>query len=95
MFVSKLSCLDLLRLALHADLKMMPPVKKPKFEERNINCFVYKSGVHDFEYVHSAKAIDVATGIEAKGQNYKSKSGAKKHAHANLKEELLKRGIIS
>ena len=75
--------------------EMMPSAKKPKFEERNVTCFVYRSNWYKFEYVYSAKAIDVATGIEAKGQNYKSKSGAKEHARANLKEELLKRGIIS
>ena len=38
--------------------------------------------------MHSAEAVDVATGISAKAQNYKSKSGAKEHARpSSWKEE--------
>ena len=70
-------------------------VGETKFEDRDITWSIYKSGLHKFQYVHSAKAIDVATGIEVKAKNYRSKIGAREHALANLKEELLKRGIIS
>ena len=69
--------------------------RKPTFEERNINSFVYKSNYYKGKRVNSAKAIDVATGKEAKGKNQKRKHEAIELARANLKEELLKEGIIS
>ena len=69
-------------------------LKKPTFNERRITVEVYKSNLYRLEWVHSAKAVDVATGISAKAKNYKSKSGAKEHARENLKAILLERGII-
>ena len=74
---------------------VVPPAKKPNFEERNINCHVYKSNIHNWEWKHSAIATDVATGISEKGKNYKSESGAMKHARENLRAALKSRGIIS
>lgn len=72
-----------------------PPVKKPTFEERNVDCHVYKSNFYRGEWVRSAIATDVATGISEKGKNYKSESGAMKHARDNLRTTLKSRGIIS
>ena len=69
-------------------------LKKPTFEERVVETHVYKSNFYKWEWVHSAKAVDVATGITAKAQNYESKGGAKEHARINLKAILLEKGII-
>ena len=77
------------------DSEIEPVAKKPKFEERKITSFVYKSNWYDWKRVHSARAIDVATGKEAKGQNEKKKHKAIELARANLKKELLKEGSIS
>ena len=74
----------------HVDVNL----KKPTFNERRITVEVYKSNFYKWERVHSAEAVDVATGISAKAKNYKSKSGAKEHARENLKAILLERGII-
>ena len=68
--------------------------KQPTFAERRIETEITRSGFYKWEYVHSAEAVDVATGIRAKAKNYKSKGGAKEHARANLKAKLLEQGII-
>ena len=77
-----------------AQKKLEEYLKKPTFNERRITVDVYRSNFYRWEWVHSAEAVDVATGISAKAQNYKSKSGAKEHARENLKAILLDRGII-
>ena len=69
-------------------------LKKPTFAERRIETKITSSGFYKFKYVHTAEALDVATGIRAKARNYKSKDGAKEHARANLKAILLERGVI-
>ena len=69
-------------------------LKKPTFTERRIETKITRSGFYKWEYVHTAEAVDVATGIRAKAKNYKSKDGAKEHARANLKAILLERGVI-
>ena len=69
-------------------------LKKPTFAERRIETKITRSGFYRWEYVHTAEAVDVATGIRAKAKNYKSKDGAKEHARANLKAILLERGVI-
>ena len=69
-------------------------LKKPTFEERVVKTRVYKSNFYKWQWVHSAEAEDVATGITAKAQNYQSKGGAEVHARINLKAILLERGII-
>ena len=68
--------------------------KKPTFEERVVETRVYKSNFYKWERVHSAEAVDVATGITAKAQNYYTEGGAKEHARINLKAILLEKGII-
>ena len=68
--------------------------KQPTFAERGIETKITRSGLYKREYVHSAEAVDVATGIRAEAKNYKSKGGAKEHARANLKAKLLEQGII-
>ena len=77
-----------------AQRKLEEYLKKPTFNERRITVEVYKSNFYKWKKVHSAEAVDVATGISAKAKNYKSKSGAKEHARENLKTILLERGII-
>ena len=68
--------------------------KQPTYAERRIETEITRSGFYKWEYVHSAEAVDVATGIGAEAKNYKSKGGAKEHARANLKAKLLEQGII-
>ena len=68
--------------------------KQPTFAERNIDTYITQSGFYKWEYVHTAEAVDVATGTRAKAKNYKSQDGAKEHARANLKAKLLEQGII-
>ena len=77
-----------------AQRKLEEYLKKPTFNERRVEAHVYKSNIYRWKYVHSAEARDVATGITAKAQNYKSKSGAKENAKLNLKAILLDKGII-
>ena len=69
-------------------------LKKPPFEERVVETRVSSGNFHNWEWVHSAEAVDVATGITANARNYRTKDGAKKHARINLKAILLDRGII-
>ena len=77
-----------------AQRKLEEYLKKPTFNERRIKVDVYKSNFYRWEWVHSAEAVDVATGISAKAQNYASKGESKEHAQQNLKDILLERGII-
>ena len=77
-----------------AQKKIEEYLKKPTFNERRIEAHVYHSGIHDWEYKHSAEARDIATGITAKAKNYESKGGAIEHAKLNLKAILLDKGII-
>ena len=77
-----------------AQRKLEEYLKKPTFNKRRIEAHVYKSNIYKWEYVHSAEARDVATGITAKAKNYKSKGGAIEHAKLNLKAILLDKGII-
>ena len=77
-----------------AQRKLEEYLKKPTFNERRIEADVYRSGLYKWEYVHSAEARDVATGITAKAKNYKSKGGAIEHAKLSLKAILLDKGII-
>ena len=69
-------------------------ILKPTFSERVITVTVSFGNVYAWQWVYTAEAVDEATGISAKAQNYQSKSGAKKHALENLKAILLDRGII-
>ena len=68
--------------------------RKPRFEDRDVDAHVYWNGLHEWQWVFSAEAVDMETGISAKGENYKSKKGAIKHARKNLEAVLLKHGII-
>ena len=68
--------------------------KKPTFEEMVVEIHVSSGNFHNWKWVYTAEAVDVATGITAKGKNYKSKDDAKKHARINLKAILLEKGII-
>ena len=69
-------------------------LKKPTFKERVVETRVYKSNFYKWKWVHSAEAVDVATGISAKAQNYQSKDEAKELARIYLKAILLEKGII-
>ena len=69
-------------------------ILKPTFSERVISVTVSFGNFHAWQWGYTAEAVDEATGISAKAQNYQSKSGAKKHALENLKAILLDRGII-
>ena len=68
--------------------------KKPTFAERDVVAHITKQGFYNWEWVYSAEAVDVASGIKAKAKNYQSKGGAKEHARTNLKAILVERGII-
>ena len=43
--------------------------KQPTFAERRIETEITRSGFYKWEYVHSAEAVDVATGIRAKAKS--------------------------
>ena len=69
-------------------------LKKPTFEERVVETDVSGGNFYRWEWVYSAEAVDVATGIKAEVQNYQSKDGAEERARKHLKAILLERGII-
>ena len=69
-------------------------LKKTTFDERVVEIHVSSGNFYKWEWVYSAKAVDVATGITAKAQNYYTKGGAKEHARIYLQAILLERGII-
>ena len=73
----------------------MDHLKKPTFAERDVKTDITREGFYKWEYVYTAEAVDVATGIMAKAKNYQSRDGAKEHARINLKDILQKKGIIS
>ena len=88
------SCVETVNVPLEDEEKTKRESKQPTFAERGIETKITRSGFYKWEYVHSAEAVDLATGIRAKAKNYKSKDDAKEHARANLKAKLLEQGII-
>ena len=69
-------------------------LKKPTFAERRIETEITRSGFHNnWEWKHTAEAVDVGTRIKALARKY-TKDGAKENARANLKAILLERGFI-
>ena len=69
-------------------------LKKPIFAERVVETRVSSGNFYWWAWVYSAEAVDVATRITAKADNYLTKRRAKKHARLNLSAILLERGII-
>ena len=88
------ACVETVSVPLEDEEKSNRESKQPTFAERVIETKITRSGFYKWEYVHSAEAVDVATGIGVEAKNYKSKGGAKEHARANLKAKLLEQGII-
>ena len=68
--------------------------RKPRFEDRDVDAHVYWNGLDGWQLFFSAEAVDVETGMSAKGEYYKSKEEAIKHARKNLEAVLLKCGIV-
>ena len=79
-----------------AQRKLEEFLKKPTFDERRpwIKVDVSNGNFYRWEWVYSAKAVDVATDISAEAKNYASKGGAKEHALNYLKAILLEKGIV-
>ena len=88
------ACVETVNVPLEDEEKSNRESKQPTFAERGIETKITRSGFYKSKYVHSAEAVDVATGIGAEAKNCKSKGGAKEHARTNLKAILLERGII-
>ena len=88
------ACVETVNVLLEDEEKSNRESKQPAFAERNIDTYITRSGFYKWEYVHTAEAVDVATGTRVKANNYKSKDGANEHARANLKAKLLEQGII-
>jgi hypothetical protein len=75
------------------DMPSTSAPKKAKHEEGGVECHIYWSGLHKFQWKYCAVAKDPKTGVTAKGDYKLSEDGAKKHAMKNLAIALQDHGI--
>ena len=87
---SKVAC----EAAEKAQRELKEYLKKPTFAERVVETRITRHNIYAWKEVYTAEALDVATGIRAKAQNYHTEGGAKENARKFLKAILLEREII-